>query len=61
MLNRPVSVGSRRKLGMLSIVVSWRDREQLSDALPSLSETEEILEGEVIIVNFSSSDELLKA
>lgn len=46
---------------MLSIVVSWRDREQLSDALPSLSETEEILEGEVIIVNFSSSDELLKA
>ena len=46
---------------MLSIVVSWRDREQLSDALPSLLETVEILDGEVIIVNFSGSDELLKA
>lgn len=38
---------------MLSIVVSWRNRKELSRALPSLVKSANIIGGEVIIVNYS--------
>jgi hypothetical protein len=44
---------------MLSIVVSWRDRIELRRALPSLIETARRVGGELVIVNFSGSQELL--
>lgn len=44
---------------MLSIIISWRDRIELKQALPSLIETATLLDGEINIVNYSGSDELL--
>jgi glycosyltransferase involved in cell wall biosynthesis len=37
---------------MLSIVVTWRDREELARALSSLIASAETVDGEVVIVNF---------
>ncbi|WDE09273.1 glycosyl transferase family 2 [Thalassomonas viridans] len=44
---------------MLSIIISWRDRLELKRALPTFIETAALLDGEINIVNFSGSDELL--
>ena len=38
---------------MLSIVVAWRNRKELSQALPSLLESVNGIGGEVIVVNYS--------
>jgi len=46
---------------MLSIVVTWRDRIELGQALPSLVAIADEVEGDVTIVNFGGSNELLKA
>lgn len=45
---------------MLSIVVSWRDRDELQQALPSLLNTAEEMQGDLTIVNFGGSDMELK-
>lgn len=37
---------------MLSIVVTWRDRDELAQALPSMRAAAESVDGEVVIVNF---------
>lgn len=46
---------------MLSIIVSWRDRQELSQALPSLLEGAQRAGGEVTVVNFSGSRAMLSA
>lgn len=44
---------------MISIVVTWRDREELGQALPSLLETAGMLGGDLTLVNFGGSREML--
>jgi GT2 family glycosyltransferase len=44
---------------MLSIIVTWRNRNELRGALPSLVETARRLDGEVVIVNFGGDAGLL--
>lgn len=44
---------------MISIIVTWRDRKELKEALPSLVETARSLEGDVTIVNFGGTQEML--
>jgi len=44
---------------LLSIIVSWRDRVELGRALPSLLAAAKRANGDVTIVNFSGSAELL--
>jgi GT2 family glycosyltransferase len=46
---------------LLSIIVSWRDRVELSRALPSLVAAARLVDGNVTIVNYSGSSELLAA
>ena len=46
---------------MLSIVVTWRDRIELGQALPSLVAIADEVESDVTIVNFGGSNELLKS
>lgn len=45
----------------LSIVVSWRDREELGLALPALLASSREVGGEVMVVNFGGSREMLDA
>ncbi|MFT4927626.1 MAG: putative glycosyltransferase involved in capsule biosynthesis [Phenylobacterium sp.] len=45
---------------MLSIIISWRDRVELKQALPSFIATAALLDGEVNIVNYAGSDQLLQ-
>lgn len=45
---------------MLSIIVSWRDRHELSAALPSLVETARQRGGSVHVVNFGGDGQLLE-
>lgn len=45
----------------LSIVVSWRDRAELSRALPALAATAREVDGDVTVVNFGGSPEMLRA
>ena len=45
---------------MLSIVVSWRDRLELAQALPSLLAVAEALGGDVTVVNFGGAPKTLK-
>jgi hypothetical protein len=45
---------------MLSIVVTWRDRIELSRALPSLILAAKALSGDVTVVNYSGSRDLLE-
>ena len=44
---------------MLSIIVSWRDRDELQRALPSLLAAARSVAGEVVIVNYSGNTEKL--
>ncbi len=44
---------------MLSIIVSWRDRDELKRALPSLVAAARSVQGEVVIVNYSGNSEKL--
>jgi len=44
---------------MLSIVVSWKNRNELRQSIDSLIETADLLDGEVIIVNFDGDRESL--
>ncbi len=46
---------------MLSIIVSWRDRDELQRALPSLLAAARSVAGEVVIVNYSGTTEKLAA
>jgi hypothetical protein len=46
---------------MLSIIVSWRDREELGRALPGLIASAALLNGDVTVVNFGGSLEMLRA
>ncbi len=46
---------------MLSIIVSWRDRDELQHALPSLLAAARTIAGEVVIVNYSGNTEKLAA
>jgi glycosyl transferase family 7 (putative galactosyltransferase) len=48
------------EMGMLSIVVSWRDRDELVEALPSLIRETASVCGEITIVNYGGSDERLR-
>jgi glycosyltransferase involved in cell wall biosynthesis len=45
---------------VLSIVVTWRDREELGRALPSIVASAEEVEGEVVIVNFGGDPAVLE-
>jgi hypothetical protein len=45
---------------MLSIVVTWRDRRELKQALPALVTTAGAVGGDVTVVNFGGSSDLLK-
>jgi predicted glycosyltransferase involved in capsule biosynthesis len=45
---------------MLSIVVSWRDRAELGRALPGLVEAARRAGGDVTVVNFGGSEEMLR-
>ncbi|HEX3559468.1 MAG TPA: glycosyltransferase family 2 protein [Pyrinomonadaceae bacterium] len=45
----------------LSIVVSWRDREEIAAALPSLVAAAREADGDVTVVNFGGSPEMLRA
>ncbi|HEX8561047.1 MAG TPA: galactosyltransferase-related protein [Pyrinomonadaceae bacterium] len=45
----------------LSIVVSWRDRAELGGALPGLLATAREVDGDVTVVNFGGSPEMLRA
>ncbi len=44
---------------MLSVIVSWRDRDELAQALPSMAATADRLGGDVTVVNFGGSAERL--
>ncbi len=44
---------------MLTIVVPWRDREELRQAIPGLIQSVAPLGGEVVVVNFSGNNESL--
>lgn len=46
---------------MLSIVIPWRDRQELVQALPQLVEAAARLRGEVTVVNFSGSTDALRS
>lgn len=46
---------------MLSIVVTWRDRIELEQALPALVQMANSVGGDVTIVNFGGSSDMLKA
>lgn len=46
---------------MLSLVVSWRDRAELAQALPSMLDLVDAADGEIIVVNYSGSRPLLQA
>lgn len=46
---------------MLSIIVTWRDRKELSLALPGLIATAESLDGSLTIVNYSGSASILES
>jgi N-terminal domain of galactosyltransferase len=45
----------------LSIIVSWRDRAELSSTLPALVAAAREVDGNVTVVNFGGSPELLRA
>jgi predicted glycosyltransferase involved in capsule biosynthesis len=44
---------------MISIIVSWRDRHELSQSIPLLIQAANVLNGDLTIVNFSGSSTLL--
>ena len=44
----------------MSLVITWRDRKELMQALPSFVELIEALQGEIIIVNFGGSPGFLR-
>lgn len=44
---------------MISIIIPWRDRIEIAQALPSLLASAEALDGEVLIVNFAGSSDQL--
>ena len=44
----------------MSIVVSWRNRDELSQALPSLVESANSVGGELIVVNYSGNCDVLE-
>jgi glycosyltransferase involved in cell wall biosynthesis len=44
---------------MLSIIVTWRDRAELKQAIPSMVASAQSVGGEVLVVNFGGSEELL--
>ncbi|HLJ15383.1 MAG TPA: galactosyltransferase-related protein [Bryobacteraceae bacterium] len=46
---------------MLSIIVTWRDRAELSRALPGLMECANALDGDLTIVNYSGSSSMLQS
>ncbi|MCC6553276.1 MAG: glycosyl transferase family 2 [Polyangiaceae bacterium] len=46
---------------MLSIVVSWRNRLELSEALPGLVASARAAEGDLTVVNFGGDRDLLRA
>ena len=46
---------------MLSIVVTWRDRVELTQALPTLLDAARAVNGDVTVVNYDGSTELLEA
>jgi len=43
---------------MLSIIVTWRNREELQEALKSFEETVDHFKGELILVNFDGDNDL---
>lgn len=45
---------------MLSIVVTWRDRDELGRAMPSLVASARAVQGEVVIVNFGGDPDRLR-
>jgi predicted glycosyltransferase involved in capsule biosynthesis len=45
---------------MLSIVVSWKNRKELNQAMPSLLSTAALMNGEIIIVNFDGDAALFR-
>ncbi len=45
---------------MLSIIVSWRDRVELEQALPSLLDTVDAFDGDLTVVNFGGASEELQ-
>lgn len=46
---------------MLSIVVTWRDRLELAEALPELLASARLAHGDLTVVNFDGDRELLRA
>jgi glycosyltransferase involved in cell wall biosynthesis len=44
---------------LVSIIVSWRDRKELSQALPELVSSAEITQGDLTLVNFGGDTNLL--
>jgi len=46
---------------MLSIVITWRDRKELGRALPALAKLARAVGGDVAVVNFGGSQEMLRA
>jgi hypothetical protein len=46
---------------MISIIVSWRDRDELARALPMLRETARLAGGDVTVVNYSGDERKLSA
>jgi|SRR5471032_148367 len=44
---------------MLSIIISWRDRDELGRALPALRAAARAAGGDVTVVNYSGTDQLL--
>ncbi len=44
---------------MLSIIVSWRDRDELGHSLPGLLETARLAGGDVTVVNYGGSEDRL--
>lgn len=41
-----------REINMLSIIVSWRDRPELKQAIPSMIDVVEKIKGELVLVNY---------
>lgn len=45
---------------MLSIIVSWLDRQELGKTLPGLVESSKAVNGDLTIVNFGGSCDMLR-
>lgn len=44
---------------MLSVIITWRDRQEIDRALPSFIDTIKLVGGEIIIVNFDGNSDML--